>query len=206
MKKSRNNLPADPGAPEEVVVLFLDLRNFSNFSENFPRHEVIHLLDGCFALAGDLAHEFGGSVGQLSREGVMVFFSRIEGWASPELRAPEMALRLSVSFAELREDWANKEYGLEFGVGMAAGKADLASSSFAASRQRVVDGEVVEMALGLSKVARSSQTLIPRSFLTKLPTEYCAEPAGLVNLKSSTNLVEVYSLRRLFLRGDLLVG
>ena len=59
----------------EITVVFLDLRNFTTFSDSAEPEEVIELLRTYHAEMGKLIFEFEGTLERFTGDGIMVFFN-----------------------------------------------------------------------------------------------------------------------------------
>ncbi len=112
------------GEQKEVALLFCDIRNFTDYSEknkSTPK-KVVHFLNYYHSLMTDIILSNGGTVAQLTGDGIFAFFGAPVSLADPVLAAVKSALGMKNKVNELRSQW--QAYGmddLKIGIGIHVG-------------------------------------------------------------------------------------
>ncbi|MGE0528434.1 MAG: response regulator, partial [Bdellovibrionales bacterium] len=109
----------------EVTVIFIDLRGFTHFTETADPTTVMTLLHEYYHTVAKIAYKYGGSVGHLAGDGIMVFFNDLLKIDRPEEATTRMALESRKAITELSLGWRKKGIELGFGMGLAHGKATI---------------------------------------------------------------------------------
>jgi adenylate cyclase len=183
----------------DVSVLFIDLRRFTAFAERAEPEEVLEVLERYYTAVGNAALQFGGTLGHLAGDGIMVFFNDPE----PVEKHPEVAVRAALAMREAlapeKVEWADKSYDIDFGIGLAHGFATIGGIGFASYWQYTVIGPVTNLAARLCQFADRGQILVSKRFLGRTdPDLFEAKYLGPVELKGiekSVTAFDVVSLR-----------
>lgn len=177
----------------QITVLFCDLRGFTPFAETVEPEEVMTVLRQYHEAVGALIHEFQGTVGHFSGDGLMVFFND----PIPCEDAAERAVRLAVSMrehmAKLIADWRKLGYDLGFGVGIALGYATLGQIGFEGRYDYAAIGSVVNLASRLCDEASHGQILFNQRVLGAIEAMVQAESVGELALKGIIRPVAAYN-------------
>lgn len=147
----------------EVVILFVDLRQWSGLSERQWPVDLSWTLDRYFALVGGAVQECGGVANQFIGDSVMAIF----GLRTDLPTAARQAIQASVRIDQRMQAWSQAfraQFGqaLEFGMGLHAGSVALGRVGFENTTSFTAVGEVVNTASRLqeySKVARARLVL-----------------------------------------------
>src|SRR5690606_18220078 len=110
---------------EQVTVLFADLRRFTSFSERVEPEEVLQVLEQYFTIVGNAAIKYRGTLGHLAGDGIMVFFNDPEPQQNHMELAIRMALEAREGLIEQRKVWEQKNYNIDFGIGISEGHATI---------------------------------------------------------------------------------
>ncbi len=179
---------------KDVTVVFLDLRGFTAFAEKALPEQVMEVLGEYYATAGDIALKFNGSIGRLAGDGMMFFLNDPVEIPNHAVRAVEMALAMREAMIRLRGQWVPKGYELDFGIGMATGRATIGAVGFEKYWDYTVIGSVTNLASRLCDEAKSGQILASERFLGDTANGFRTQPLGVVPLKGFGNPVKIFNI------------
>jgi adenylate cyclase len=114
----------------EIVVVFLDLRGYTSFTEEFGADEVMRVLAEFHAAMGQLVMQYGATLERFAGDGMMIFFNDPLEMDDPAGTAVRMALEMQQQFAGLQEQWQQRGYSLAMGIGIAQGVATIGAIGF----------------------------------------------------------------------------
>ena len=144
----------------EIVVVFLDLRGFTTFTETADPEEVMAVLGDFHAAMGELVMAHGGTLERFAGDGIMIFFNDPVQVPNPAARAATMALDMQQRAADLAESWRKRGYNLALGIGIAQGYATIGSIGFEGRRDYGAIGNVTNLAARLCGEAKGGQILL----------------------------------------------
>lgn len=174
-----------------IVVLFADLRGFTTFSEKFEPEEVMEVLGQYYKAVGNAAIKHRGTLGHLAGDGIMVFFNDPEPIDNPMAVALQAALEAREALAVHKKQWRERNYNIDFGIGVSEGYATIGSIGFEHFSQYSAIGSVTNFAARLCQVAQDGQILVSSRFLSRLERcQYEAESIGDLQLKGIERLVQ----------------
>jgi class 3 adenylate cyclase len=178
----------------EVVVVFLDLRGFTAFSETAEPEEVMSVLREYHQHMGGmvLAHE--GTLERFAGDGMMVFFNDPVSVPDPAARAVRMAASMRERLGELTARWRKRGFELGFGAGIAQGYATIGAIGFEGRWDYGAIGTVTNLSARLCGEARGGQILISRRLLAGAESSIAAEPVGELALKGFQRPVSAYNV------------
>jgi PAS domain S-box-containing protein len=117
----------------DAVVLFSDLRGFTQMTSTVPAHTVIEVLNEFFTEMVDVVHAHQGTVFDLAGDELMVAF----GVPFEQSDAPQRALQaagvMQQVFAHLRRRW-QAERGIDIGLGVGIDQGQVVMGSIGAAR------------------------------------------------------------------------
>ena len=104
------NPDADAEAHERrrLTIFFSDLVGFTDLSDELEPEDLSRLLNEYFAEMTAIAHEYGGTIDELSGDAILVFFGAPEATNDRDhaLRAVKMARDMQTRLDELNERWS----------------------------------------------------------------------------------------------------
>lgn len=182
----------------EVVVVFLDLRGFTAFSETVEPEEVMGMLGEYHGEMGQLIVEYQATLERFTGDGMMIFFND----PVPIPNAAEKAVRMAVAMreraaAKLRAKWVKQGYDLGFGIGIASGYATLGAIGFEGRRDYGAIGVVTNLAARLCGEAQAFQILVSQRFLYMVEDLVVSESVGELTLKGFHHSITAYNILRL---------
>jgi class 3 adenylate cyclase len=176
----------------EIVVVFLDLRGYTSFTEEYGADEVMRVLGEFHAAMGELIMASGATLERFAGDGMMIFFNDPIEMPEPAAAAIHMALAMQRRFAELRTLWQTRGYTLAMGIGIAQGVATIGAIGFEGRRDYGAIGSVTNLAARLCGEARGGQILVSRQAAESARASVPLQAAGEVRLKGFAAAVEVF--------------
>jgi class 3 adenylate cyclase len=180
----------------EIVVLFLDLRGYTSFTEKHGANEVMRMLGEFHAVMGELIAEHGATLERFAGDGMMIFFNDPVEVPEPAVKACRMAAEMQSRFENLQTAWAARNYGLSLGVGIAQGVATIGAIGFEGRRDYAAIGNVTNLAARLCSQAQGGQTLICSVVTSNVAKTFQARPLPSLALKGFSEPVECSEMVR----------
>ena len=166
-----------------VTVLFGDLRGFTSFSDSVEPEEVMATLAQYHDAMGRRIAEFSGTLERFAGDGFMVFFNDPVDQPDHVQRAARMALAMRGDMQRLRQEWDQKGYHIDIGIGIHTGYATCGFIGYEGRRDYGVIGNVTNLAARLSDAAGGGEILISARVHAELDDGFQAQPVGELSLK-----------------------
>jgi len=195
------------GELREVVVMFTDIRSFSQIVEKMPPQEVVNLLNEYFEVLVDVIFEFDGTLDKFLGDGLMAV------WGAPvaDPMAAEKAVRCAVAMQQtvIRFNALRRLDGklpIWTGIGLDRGQAVVGYTGSTRTMSYTAIGPTVNIASRLCAAARPGESLVSDAVWQTVPAaastsaEATRRPALL--LKGISVPVDVWSVTV----GDLLAS
>ncbi|MGA1641133.1 MAG: response regulator, partial [Steroidobacteraceae bacterium] len=175
----------DPLAPRkrEIVVVFLDLRGYTAFTEAQGPDVVIQVLGEFHAAMGELIMAAGGTLERFAGDGLMIFFNDPIEIADPDGTAVTMALQMQRRFRDLQAMWQQRGYTLAMGIGMARGVATIGAIGYEGRRDYGAIGSVTNLAARLCGEAQGGQILVSANIAERAAGDFWFNTLPPVTLK-----------------------
>jgi adenylate cyclase len=182
------------GHRRDITVVSLDLRGFTAFSDSAEPEEVLALLRSYHAEMGDLIFKFEGTLERFAGDGIMVFFNDPIPCEEHTEKAVRMAVEMRARVKQLRQEWLNKGYDLDLGVGLAADFATLGTIGFEGRMDYGAVGNVTNLAARLCGEAKGGQVLTNQKTLSKIEHLIEAEFLEELHLKGFARPVPAFNI------------
>ena len=179
----------------EIVVVFLDLRGFTAFTETADPEEVMGVLAEYHAAMGEIILAHDGTIERFFGDGIMIVFNDPLPLPTPALVATQMAILMQQRFAVLAHSWLARGYALGLGIGLAQGYATLGAIGCEGRREYSATGTVCNLAARLCAEAAGGRILVSQRIHAALGTGIATEPAGELALKGFNRPVPAYRVR-----------
>lgn len=182
---------------KEVTVVFVDLRGFTAFAESVAPEQVMEVLNAYYHAIGTEVLDHGGTIGQLSGDGIMGFFNAPVDVSHHVEQAIRYALTVRRKMHDLLQEWRARGYALDYGAGIASGEATIGAVGFEGYRDYTVIGTVANLASRLCARAKGDQILLSMKCLG--PVEHRAQvvPVGRIGLRGIRVPVNAFNILRL---------
>jgi class 3 adenylate cyclase len=178
----------------EVVVVFLDLRGFTTFTDSSEPEEVMGVLGEYHRVMGPLIMVHEGTLERFAGDGLMIFFNDPIKLDNPAANAVKMALAMQENIVPLRTAWKKRGYDLDLGIGIAQGYATLGAIGFEGRWDYACIGSVTNLAARLCSEAKGGQILTNQKTLSRIEDAVRAEPLGEATLKGMVHPVPVFNI------------
>ena len=178
----------------EVVVVFLDLRGFTAFTDSSEPEEVMGVLGEYHRVMGQLIMVHEGTLERFAGDGLMIFFNDPIKLENPMQNAVRMALEMQQKSVPLRTGWKKRGFELDLGIGIAQGYATLGAIGFEGRWDYACIGSVTNLAARLCGDAKGGQILINQKTLSRIEDAVEAAPLGEVTLKGIAHPVPVFNI------------
>jgi adenylate cyclase len=183
----------------QIAVVYCRLGGFTQFTELTAPEEVMAVLGEYHQMAGELIHEFGGTVGAFAGAVIQVFFNDPLPCPDPPLSAVRTALSIRQRMVEHTQTWAKRGHHLEFCAAVTFGYATLGQVGFSGRIDYAAVGPVVDLAEQLSATAAHGQVLITQAVYAAVEAEIEVTPLGeraLVGFSRPAGVFNVEHLRQ----------
>jgi len=183
----------------DVVVLFADLRRFSDLTALFPAYSVIEVLNEFFTSMVNIVHQHQGTVFDLAGDELMVGFGAPFDQKDAVERALWTAGDMQKSFAHMRQRWKEAR-GIEIGLGVGIDRGVVVMGSIGAPSHMNFGmvGEVVNTAHRLVELAQNGEIIISEALyqsLVEKPEGWTFERQEPMEIKGKSKPVQTYLAR-----------
>jgi adenylate cyclase len=195
------------GVEQEVSILFLDIRGFTELAENRLAFDVVFLLNQFFNAAGDAIYAQGGWIDKYMGDGLMAVFGRDSGPAEGARQALQAARAIDLALEalnnRLRIELAGGLQignGLQIGIGIHAGPVIIGRIGHSDNAAVTVIGSTVNAASRLEALTKDRRCqLIVSAAVTRLAglvpvSEYDAPVA--VRVRGLSEPLDVWLINR----------
>ena len=167
------------------------------FAETAEPEELIDVVRSYHAAAGELVHEYGGTVEHFAGDGLMVFFNDPVPVPDHELLASRLSIAMRDRVGELSTGWRKRGYELSLGAGVAVGHATLGRIGFEGRYDYGALGSVTNLAARLSDKAAGGQILLSQRAYAALEGRVEATSVDELDVKGFARPVQAYELVRI---------
>jgi PAS domain S-box-containing protein len=145
----------------DAVVLFTDLRGFTQLTLAVPAYTVIEVLNEFFTEMIEVVHTHQGTVFDLAGDELMVAFGVPLAQSDASQRALQAAGVMQQTFAGLRRRW-QADHGIEVGLGVGIDQGQVVMGSIGAARHMNFGlmGYAVNMAHRLVELAQHGEIVV----------------------------------------------
>lgn len=180
----------------DVVVLFADLRGFSEFTAACPPDTVIEVLNAFYTAMVDIIHRHQGTIFDLAGDELMVGF----GAPFDQQDAPKLALHVAgdmqQAFAKLRCHWQEQQ-GIEIGLGIGLDRGIVVMGSIGAPSHMNFGlvGDAVNTAHRLVELAQHGQIIVSEAVVESLGEDWegwTFERLPAVEIRHKSAPVQIY--------------
>ena len=167
------------GTEKELVIMFIDLRNFTPLSEKMLPYDIVYLLNQYFKIAGEAIESNGGRIDKFIGDGIMALFMGETNLQKNSENSLIAASRIAKGIKKLsvstEADFGSK---LEIGIGIHAGNSVVGSMGYGDNISETAIGDCVNVASRLEQLTKQencelivSEKLFEQSAIRVSPTE-----------------------------------
>jgi adenylate cyclase len=182
------------GTTVRAAIMICDLRDFTRISDNWPRDDVIDLLNGYFDAMSEPIERHGGEILKFIGDGLLAIFPLSEPSACANLlRAVAEARR---AMAALNEK--NAETGrapLNYGIGVHVGDVMYGNIGSQTRLDFTVIGPAVNMASRLEALTKQlgKPVLLSRAFADLVESDFALERVGEYPVRGFNDPIELFA-------------
>jgi adenylate cyclase len=182
------------GTTVSAAILICDLRDFTKISDNWPRDDVIDLLNGYFDAMSEPVAKYGGEILKFIGDGMLAIFP---------LSEPQACANLMHAVSEARQAMAalnqkNAETGrapLNYGIGIHVGDVMYGNIGSRARLDFTVIGPAVNMASRLEALTKQlgRTVLLSRAFADFVKDDFELERVGEHAVRGFNDPIELFA-------------
>jgi adenylate cyclase len=184
------------GTTVRAAIMICDLRDFTKISDNWPRDDVIDLLNDYFDAMSDPIARHGGEILKFIGDGLLAIFP---------LSQPHACANLLRAVAEARQAMAalnerNKDTGrapLNYGIGVHVGDVMYGNIGSSSRLDFTVIGPAVNMASRLEALTKQigKPVLLSRDFAELVAPEFELERVGQHAVRGFSDPIELFAFQ-----------
>ncbi len=179
----------------DVVVVFCDLRGFTDFSGKVEPEEIMRVLAEYYEAVGNSIMRHEATLTHFSGDGLMVLVNApVPCAGDPALSAVRMALDMQVAVQALIVDWHARGHAMGFGIALAKGEATVGRVGYEGRHDYTAIGNVVNLASRLCAAAEDGQILLDRIAAAAVAGEISLARLGTRTLKGFAEPVPVHAV------------
>jgi adenylate cyclase len=161
----REQVKLDPQAVNrrelrEAVILFADLRGFTELTASSHTEDTVALLDRFFEEMMQVVGKYNGCVLDLAGDEMLVTFNLPDPVPQASEHAMNAALEMQHHFATLREEWQQSGIDVGLGIGIHQGEVMLGNMGGSELRRYTVIGNAVNIAHRFVEIAGDGEIII----------------------------------------------
>lgn len=182
------------GTTVRAAIMICDLRDFTKISDNWPRDDVIDLLNDYFDAMSEPIARHGGEILKFIGDGLLAIFP---------LSAPDACANLLRAVAEARQAMAalnerNQGTGrapLNYGIGVHVGDVMYGNIGSTSRLDFTVIGPAVNMASRLEALTKTigKKVLLSRAFAELVEKEFALEHVGRHEVRGFNEPIELFA-------------
>ncbi|MDR3342771.1 MAG: response regulator [Treponema sp.] len=152
---NRSSTATTQGETRNVVVLFVDIRNFTKISENSNAHAIVTFLNAYFSLMGNEIIAEGGHIDKFIGDAIMAIFGAPKTLPDAPVCAIRAAIKMMTALAKLDTSGITlPESGFAMGIGINYGDCVVGNIGFHDKQEYTVIGDTVNLASRLESITK----------------------------------------------------
>ncbi len=182
------------GTTVRAAIMICDLRDFTAISDNWPRDDVIELLNGYFDAISEPVVRHGGEILKFMGDGLLAIFPLSEPKACANLlHALTEAREAMAALNEIHRD--NGRAPLNYGVGVHVGDVMYGNIGSRSRLDFTVIGPAVNMASRLEALTKQvgHKVLLSRAFADFVKGEFDLERVGEYPVRGFSEPIELFA-------------
>lgn len=149
--------PNIEGERRKITVLFSDIRNFTQLSEQLSPEKVVNLLNDYFEAMVDIVFKHRGTLDKFMGDGMMVIFGAPEDDPYQEERAIRAALEMSRELERLCGEWKHgRDVSISAGIGINTGVAIVGNIGSHRHMEYTAIGDTVNLASRIESMTKEA--------------------------------------------------
>jgi adenylate cyclase len=183
------------GTTVRAAILICDLRDFTRISDNWPRDDVIDLLNGYFDAMSEPIERHGGEILKFIGDGLLAIFPLSEPQACANLlRAVSEARQAMVALNQKNGEESSRA-PLNYGIGVHVGDVMYGNIGSRTRLDFTVIGPAVNMASRLETLTKQlgQPVLLSRAFADFVKGEFDLEHVGEYPVRGFNDPIELFA-------------
>jgi len=183
------------GTTVRAAILICDLRDFTRISDNWPRDDVIDLLNGYFDAMSEPIERHGGEILKFIGDGLLAIFTLSEPQACANLlRAVSEARQAMVALNQKNGEESSRA-PLNYGIGVHVGDVMYGNIGSRTRLDFTVIGPAVNMASRLETLTKQlgKPVLLSRAFADFVKGEFDLERVGEYPVRGFNDPIELFA-------------
>jgi adenylate cyclase len=181
----------------EIVVVYLDLRGFTAFSEHWEPEEVMRALAAYHAAMGAIVIAHEATLERFTGDAMMVFLGDPVPVDKPAEKAVSLALAMRDAGRELAAKWQKRGVDLGLGIGIDQGFATVGAIGFEGRIDYAAIGTVTNLASRLCQHAAADEIILSQRVFAEVEAAIEATDLGELNLHGFSRPTHAYRCERL---------
>ncbi len=185
------------GERKKITILFSDIRQFSQLSENLSPEEIVAMLNEYFELMLNIIFRNQGTLDKFIGDGIMVEFGAPLPDHAQEIHAVTTALEMQKELKTLCEAWKKKgKPTFHIGIGIHTGFAIVGNIGSEKRMEYTAIGDAVNIASRLEQATKTfkESILISEETFSGLNGKFSHKSLGSVALPGRTQETTVYAI------------
>src|SRR5436190_21056229 len=182
------------GTTVRAAIMICDLRDFTRISDNWPRDDVIGLLNGYFDAMSEPIARHGGEILKFIGDGLLAIFPLSQPSACANLLHAVAEARQAMIALNERNGQAGRE-PLNYGIGVHVGDVMYGNIGSRTRLDFTVIGPAVNMASRLETLTKQlgRPVLLSREFAETVGGEFKLEPVGKHPVRGFNDPIELFA-------------
>jgi class 3 adenylate cyclase/DNA-binding response OmpR family regulator len=180
-----------------LVVLFMDIRNFTPMAENSSAQEIVALLNAFFSRMGNEIIAGGGHINKFIGDAIMAIFGAPKALPDAPAAALRAAVRMIAAMKQVDTSYIKlPEGGLAAGIGINYGECVVGNVGFQDKMDYTVIGDTVNLASRLEGVTKKYRhpLIVSESVYTAVMDGFIFRKADRVRVKGKDTPVWLYAV------------
>lgn len=199
--KKGANSTQQMGKEAELILFFLDIRNFTRFVETHLPFDVIHIIRKLFAVFQNHIEARGGKIIETAGDGLYAVFGSGTDNAKQADRAVAAAYSIFSELEKMNRDYFVNHFNqqIDVGIGMHAGKVVSGSIRLGDSEHTIVMGYPVNVASRLQNATKelNNSFIVSAAFYHLLQQPPMA-PFRLIRVKGISKALRVFLMGKAY--------
>lgn len=186
-----------PSERREATVVFLDIKDFTNFAEHLEPEEAVEILNQIFKPIINIIYKYEGSINKFLGDGLMIVF----GIPYSRENDPERAVRASLEVMKsiqkngiIKMD--NEKIKLKARIGINTGLCISGEIGSPTRKEFTVIGDTVNLASRLQVNAPTGEIMVGERTYQKIKDNFTFTTSRKLKIKGKKDLINVYILKR----------
>lgn len=135
------------GQEKEIAILCTDIENYTQFAEEFPAYDVVHVLNRYYQMMNEIIVDHNGIISDVAGDGILALFGVLEDGGNSVLNAINTVRAMNAALIQFNE-YLKTMYGWSFKIraGINFGKVIVGSFDTGVMRKISAIGDEVNLA------------------------------------------------------------